>query len=196
MKNLILALLLLILNINAPVFSQNMTAEDYLFEADEYHLNDRDHLAIRSYKKALDLNPNEARAYFNLGLIYLNKGYNDFAIQNFNKYISLNPNSISAYNNIGVAYALKGYYSKAIETYKQVLKLKPDYGKAYYNLGAVYLRAGESRIIAYRYFNRARDLGYNNAYVYRLDGRHYLHTNNVQQDRNLALASEINPNIK
>jgi len=47
--------------------------------------------AIKSFEKAIKLDEKFAKAYYQLGMSYLNKGVNDKAIACFKKYLELNP---------------------------------------------------------------------------------------------------------
>ena len=70
----------------------------------------------------IELNPNDAQAYNNRGIVYAEKGDYDDAIQDFTKAIELDPNITTAMVNIGLAYAKKGdtdnariWWEKALE---------------------------------------------------------------------------------
>jgi tetratricopeptide (TPR) repeat protein len=60
--------------------------------------------AIEYYHKAIELKPDDAVAYYNLGCAYDNKGDYDKAIKSYNKAIELKPDDAVAYNNRGNAY--------------------------------------------------------------------------------------------
>ena len=118
--------------------------------------------AIDLYKRAIELKPDYAEAYNNMGVAY--KENSDFtsAIESYNNAINLNPDLVEAYNNLGLAFNKLGEYKKSLETYQKVLELKPDYAEAHNNLGVVYneLFQHEEAVISY---NKAIEL--NNGYV-------------------------------
>jgi len=99
MKKLILLLFILLM----PVLAIAQTAEDYVdkgvakYELDDYMG------AIQDYNKAIELNPNYARAYYNRGATKGKLGEYRGAIQDYNKAIELNPNYVNAYINRGLA---------------------------------------------------------------------------------------------
>jgi len=51
--------------------------------------------AVDSYSKSLEFNPDNAEAYYNLGLLYENfKGDPDFAVRGYKKYLELRPEAL------------------------------------------------------------------------------------------------------
>jgi tetratricopeptide (TPR) repeat protein len=68
--------------------------------------------AINDFTKAIELNPNYARAYYCRGLIYEGRDY-DKAISDFSKVIEINPNDALAYNCRAMMYYSKHEYDKA-----------------------------------------------------------------------------------
>ena len=63
--------------------------------------------AIEDYTKAIELKPNLAEAYNNLGAAYSDKGEYDRAVADYTKAIELKPNLAETYNNRGNAYNAK-----------------------------------------------------------------------------------------
>ena len=79
--------------------------------------------AIENYKKAVELNPNEAVNYNNLGNAYRKIGLLQKAEELLNKAINLNPNLADAYSNLGhVTYDMKDI-EKSIYNYIKAFKL-------------------------------------------------------------------------
>ena len=99
--------------------------------------------------RAIELDPNDAKVYYNRGITYGKKGEFDRAIEDFTKAIDLNPNYADAYYNRGVAYSNKGLVDYTIEDYTKVIALNPNYANAYYNRGKSMVapeRVGKSQI--------------------------------------------------
>ena len=101
--------------------------------------------ALNAYNKAIDLNPNDASAYYNRGLAYDNLDKDDLAIADYEKAIELNPKYGDAFNNLAKTYGRRGYYKQAILFYDRVIELNPKDADAYYNRGKAYERLGDSR---------------------------------------------------
>ena len=64
--------------------------------------------ALKSYGKAIRLNPKNASAYNKRGVTYLSLRQYDKAIQDFDEAIRLHPENPSAYHNRGIAYEVLG----------------------------------------------------------------------------------------
>ncbi len=118
--------------------SNQLTAEDWFqkgynsFEIEEYDK------AIECFQKAIEIHPDFAEAYYNMGTVYHYKGNYDRAIECYHKALEINPNHAKAFNNMGSSYYYKINYDKAIECYHKAIEINPDYADAYYNMGIVY----------------------------------------------------------
>ena len=99
--------------------------------------------AIDNYKQALQIKPDYAEVYRNMGDVL--KDSNDLkgAIDNYKQAIKITPGYAEAYNNMGVALNVKGDLEAAIDSCKQALKIKPDYAEAYNNMGAALKDKGD-----------------------------------------------------
>ena len=61
--------------------------------------------AFKSYEKAIELSPNFAEAYNNLGnLLVMNVNLQNQAVKCFKKAVEINPDFAIAHNNLGNAY--------------------------------------------------------------------------------------------
>lgn len=102
---------------------------------------------IKSYKQAIQMNPDDYIAYCNLGsTYYILQKYND-ARDSFVQAIRINPDFAFAHYQLGsVSNALKNY-NGAIKSYKQAISLglDPDNSLAYCWLGGVYTSVGRYR---------------------------------------------------
>ena len=83
-------------------------------------------LAITECTRAIQLNPNDAQAYFCRALAYDNAGKNDLAIQDYTEAIRLTPKFSTAYVGRGVAFARKGDFDKAIADYARIIDMRPE----------------------------------------------------------------------
>ncbi len=94
--------------------------------------------AIAEYKKAIESNPNDAKAHYGLGFVYSKKGIFNEAIIEYKKAIEINPNDAEAHNNLALVYGKKGMPDEAIAEYKKAIEINPDLAEAHYNLALVY----------------------------------------------------------
>ncbi len=86
--------------------------------------------ALEEYQKALELNPNYAQVYTNLGTVYLGKKDYDQAIESFKKVIELNYWDRKAHYNLGLVYLYKGEIEKAKDEEKFLKSIRSDLGDA------------------------------------------------------------------
>jgi len=100
--------------------------------------------AIYCYQKAVELNPENARMFCNLGQAYLRTGEEEDAIRAYEKALSLDPKVRPlAWYNLAVLYAGKGLFAQACAAMQRYLGSQPGDMQAF-NLSIKYLiEAGE-----------------------------------------------------
>ncbi|MEA3560424.1 MAG: tetratricopeptide repeat protein [Candidatus Omnitrophota bacterium] len=81
--------------------------------------------AIEEFKKAIEINPFFAAAYYNLGLCCLRLERFEEAIESLSRYIESHPDSAFAHYNLGCAYSKIGNELKALEEYNKAVELNP-----------------------------------------------------------------------
>lgn len=91
--------------------------------------------AIDAYDKALQLDPNFAKAYNNRGVSKAEIGRFNDAITDYTKALQLDPYYANAYNNRGVSKVEVGRFNDAIADHTEALQIDPDYAEGYYNRG-------------------------------------------------------------
>ena len=99
--------------------------------------------AIDIYSQAININPNYAHAYNNIGVAKTELGQHKEAIKNFDKAININPKFTEAYSNRGAAKAKLGRYKEAIKDYDEAIKLNPNDAETYKNRGIVKNHIGQ-----------------------------------------------------
>lgn len=90
-----------------------------------------------AYKKALDKNPNYAKASFNLGNTIYQKNQNKEAVFQYDLAEKIAPNKMSkaeTFHNIGNAFMKEKQYDKAIEAYKNSMRNNSKDDETRYNL--------------------------------------------------------------
>jgi tetratricopeptide (TPR) repeat protein len=97
--------------------------------------------AIRNFKLAIELNPQMARAYDNLGLCYYYENQNDLAIENYKKAIQLDRESVHPspwpYLNLGITLQFLNRFTEAEENFREAIRLNPEFTQAHFQLGLV-----------------------------------------------------------
>ena len=121
-------------------------------QAIEFHKKKDLSNAQLKYEEILKLNPNNAEAYVNLGVIFKTRGDLNTAIKCYLQGIKLDPKNKFVYNNIGNAFKEVKDYKMAIKAYSDSIKLNPNDFNAYNNLGIVYELIGDNNkaIAAYK----------------------------------------------
>jgi len=137
---------------------------------------------IRRYRRAVQRNPNNADACYNLGVYYARSGNYKKAIEAFKRAVKVKPDDAEAHFSLGLAYGQTGLCEEEIQAYKHAVTIKPDLARAYCNLGNSYNKLGlyEQSIEA---FKQAVKLNPDNAAAHHNLGAAYLQTG----DRNAAL---------
>jgi protein O-GlcNAc transferase len=87
--------------------------------------------AIDCYRNALQISPQNAVAYLNLGITYVEVDHAADAIECFQKAAQLNPQFAAAHNYMGVVLAEEGRRDEAIDCFQKAIAINPDYTEAY-----------------------------------------------------------------
>jgi tetratricopeptide (TPR) repeat protein len=114
-------------------------------------------LGTAELSKVIALDPNNALAYYNLGVALGKQGKWAEAIVAEQKAIRLKPNFAEAYYNLGTALGGQGKTAEAIVAFQKAIRLNPNNAGAYYNLGTALGKQGKTAgaIAAYK---KGRDL--------------------------------------
>jgi len=125
-----------LMSIAAPVtdyYRMIDAAEDFL-EKRQYEA------AVREFRDAVAVNPNEAIVRNSLGLALSRSDRRSEAITEFQKAIALSPDYPDAYSNLATALAGEGKLEEAIAPFEKALALSPDYAEAHNGLGSVLIQ--------------------------------------------------------
>lgn len=108
--------------------------------------------AIACFTKALEIKPDDADAYLNLGILFVNLGRDEQAITCFAKVVAIVPVHADAHNNLGILLGKKGRFEEAIAAMEQALTIKPTHAVMHLNLGNLLKDCGrtDEAIAAYR----------------------------------------------
>ena len=122
--------------------------------------------AIEYYKEAININPEFADAYNNMGSAIIAKGDFEQAIVSLKKALLISSNFSNAHNNLGIALKNIGSLSEAIESFKKAIKIDPLNPQALYNLGDAFLEKGDLDF-AIDSYKKAIDINpdFHNAYL-------------------------------
>ena len=108
--------------------------------------------AIAHYRKAMKINPNDAKPYNNLGVILYGRGQCNEAKAHLRKALEINPRYAQAHFNLGIALAGCGQMDEAIDHYQTALEIEPNHVEAHHSLGLALFSLGQfdKAIVHYR----------------------------------------------
>lgn len=109
----------------------------------EGYFNADKQASMKYTNKAIDLDPDFAAAYNNLGYLYIDKGDFTKAETAFKKYISLQPSFPNAHDSYAEMLMKAGRYDESITEYNKALSLDPKFIISYAGLGNNYLFKGD-----------------------------------------------------
>jgi tetratricopeptide (TPR) repeat protein len=100
--------------------------ETYLQYGDRYRNSGNGTLALKNYRRALEINPNFTAALERIGGIHQQQGNTMEAIASFNKAVEIDPQSLEAQLGLGNAYQQMGWAELAITHFQKALEFHPD----------------------------------------------------------------------
>jgi protein O-GlcNAc transferase len=108
--------------------------------------------AKRLYASLLSIDPTNAAAFGNLGIIAAQQGDLEGAERLFRQEIKVRPDDPAGYNNLGSVLQLQARTADAIAAHRQAIKLRPNYAEAYFALGNALRQQGdpEQAMASYR----------------------------------------------
>jgi len=110
----------------------------YEEEADRLYQEGKLDEAIKIYRKAQDLDPDNSTIPLMLGIIYEDKGSLDRANDYFERARLLSSQKIDFYNSRGMTYFQMGKLDKAVLDAKKALEIDPDNAFSHFLLGSIY----------------------------------------------------------
>jgi len=96
--------------------------------------------AMAAFDKAIEINPDNARAYAGRAAIFTDWGQHEKALKESEQAVKLDPNLAWGWNTRGVAHANLRHNRQALNDFNKALELFPRYAWAYANRSRVYLQ--------------------------------------------------------
>jgi tetratricopeptide (TPR) repeat protein/predicted Ser/Thr protein kinase len=117
---------------------------NYLIRGNAYFLDGKkDDEALADYKKVTELAPKNAKAYSNIGGVYLRQGKWTDAIPPLKQATDLDPKWMQAWTNLGSAYFYMKRYDEAAKYYQRSVELVPNDSLLVGNLAVAYRWMGD-----------------------------------------------------
>ena len=111
---------------NAAEVATLLNSEDAFKQAGDCIERGRYDKAIPFLKRVIEIRPDIAQAYFELGYCYKETEKPELAMVNFKKTIDLDPVFMPAYMETAMVYADKGDYKTSLRYAKEAEKLAPE----------------------------------------------------------------------
>ncbi|MEI0567328.1 tetratricopeptide repeat protein [Brachyspira pulli] len=118
--------------------SSKENAKDLFGQGMSYYDDKQYEEAIKCFKKAVELEPNNDEAWRWLGNAYLVNSNNDEALEAFLKAIEIDSNKSNNWNSLGLLYQEKKEYEKALETLNKAIQLDKQNYSPLVNISNVY----------------------------------------------------------
>ena len=97
----------------------------------------------KAWLRVLEVDPNYAGSYNNLGYLELNRGNYEKAIEYMRKYAFLAPDLANPHDSLGEVLMVLGRYEEAEAEFRTSIKMQPDFYHSLINLGKTYIARGQ-----------------------------------------------------
>jgi len=118
--------------------------------------------SISLFSHALEVDPQNEVAHYNLGTALSQAGLTDRAIVHLTAALEINPKNFRAFNNLGNILVKRGKLTEAASHYVNALKIRPDNIEALNNLANVMIKTGQTEK-AITYYLKILKINQNNA---------------------------------
>jgi tetratricopeptide (TPR) repeat protein len=99
--------------------------------------------ALAEWKKALEIDPHDARANNGIAIALSVSGDSEGAIAYLRKATQINPDFFEAYYNLGLELAKKNRVNEAIDAWLNTVRIRPNFAPGHENLGYAFYLQGK-----------------------------------------------------
>ncbi len=99
--------------------------------------------ALENLKRAVEIDSTFGKAYYEMGVIYFEKGDNEKAFDLLKKATALEPDNKDAWFSLGVVSLKLNKFDEAQMAFKKYTELNPDDAQGWFYLGASYYEGGK-----------------------------------------------------
>jgi len=130
---------------NAIKYAGNDIDEIYYHIGSAYVQSAEVRIAIEYFEKAVQQNPKNEVALYELGFFCDQIGEFDKSIKYYNRYLDIDPFNYSTWFNLGITLNRAGNHEKAIEAYEYALTLNDEFHQSIFNIANAHANAGNYR---------------------------------------------------
>lgn len=156
-------------------------AVPYINEASEHYASQDYSAAIKSFTKAIKVDPKSTQAYLGRGYSYQNLRQHNEAIKDFDKAVQLDPELAEAYVARGRSYRDSFENQKAIEDFSRAIQLDPRFVEAYIDRGWTYFLNADDLEKVIDDLDTALEIEPNSLLAYKYRGVAYMDVGNSEQ---------------
>ena len=121
-----------------PLFREALRDSPPVYGDQEY-----DH-AVATCQQAIKLKPDDPNVWFQLGVVYEDKGKDGDAVAAYRQAIKLKPDFVGAWVSLGRSYSDQGTNDEAVAAFHRVTELRPNDSDSWYFLGVSYSDQGKN----------------------------------------------------
>ncbi len=126
-----------------PKSQETRMTKKHVRKGYEHYKANRQRKAIEELSQAIEIDPQNAEAYFWRARAFIRLGQFDNAIADLREVVDLNPRYSPAYDNLGWLLMRRNKYDESLIHLNKSIELKPDNGWAHYMRSRIYFKKGD-----------------------------------------------------
>jgi Tfp pilus assembly protein PilF/4-amino-4-deoxy-L-arabinose transferase-like glycosyltransferase len=133
----------ILVNVNIGGTTDRNRARAHIYGARAYQSIGNYQSAVKEYKEAIEIEPEDIEALHGLGIVYMDMNEFNLAEQTLKKLVGIAPSYAPAHFELGSMYVAQGKYPEAENEYETALKIDPNYERAAVWSALVYDKLGQ-----------------------------------------------------
>jgi Tfp pilus assembly protein PilF/4-amino-4-deoxy-L-arabinose transferase-like glycosyltransferase len=133
----------ILVNVNIGGTTDRNRARAHIYGARAYQSIGNYQSAVKEYKEAIEIEPEDIEALHGLGIVYMDMNEFNLAEQTLKKLVGIAPSYAPAHFELGSMYVAQGKYPEAENEYETALKIDPNFERAAVWSALVYEKLGQ-----------------------------------------------------
>ncbi len=160
-----------------------------------HYLQGNFEIALKSYKRSIQIAPNRYEAYAGRGAIFTDLGEYENALNDLNRVLTIYPDHAISYYNRALVFQYLGEFAAAMKDFNQSLKLDSNQPRAYLSRGALKINMGDFTS-ALNDLNVSIEQDPDNYLAYSNRGLAHVRLNQINQaELDFSTTISLNPNF-